>query len=401
MKRKIALIIAISLCLAVISATSATQSTSVTQFEDIHSIVLNNNKNIKSNNLALEVIRKTPASGVIQDALFAQSNAISEVANLISLNTPSQLIYPTEEGELPTLNPLYPVYLGVSLSLNLTLADISKQIEDLNPLTEEELEANVEQFKQVENQIIWGAQSLYMAYINLSLQLEEMNLTLKSVEQTIEELEKRFELGQISELDVINAKSQVSALKSGISTMEFELTKLKMDINVILGRRFDEQLNLSQDISPDLKFFNESVFSKDLEKALENNYSYQTKLETIENSEDVLDIDDGSSAKANLEMSKLNAQIEADSIETSLTKLSLTISEKIRLLQVENDNLDIAQLNLDANLLKYELGMISLQELKTVENDYSVQQLKIKSANFALFIAIEQYRWAIDGMITG
>ena len=100
-------------------------------------------------------------------------------------------------------------------------------------------------------------------------------------------------------------------------------------------------------------------------------------------------------------MAKLNAEIDYGKIEASLTKLYQTISEKQRLLSVENEILTVKQKNVDAAIVKYDRGMISKLDFNAVHNEYNTQASKIEVGKFNLFIAIEQYKWATNGMITG
>ena len=391
MKRKISLLLALILCFTLISSVAKESSHEVlVTYDQVYDLVLENNKTIKSNNLALEVMKNPPGVTFARDALWNASQGLSSSINMVQ----SAIISAENENIALALT------LGLS-NLQATKAELSAQMEQLNSPSDEDMDKNKKQFKQIEQQLIWGSQSMYMAYLNLSLQIDDMKVNLNSVSNTIKSLEKRFELGQVSQLDVENAKIGVTTLESAIKSMEVEQTKLLMDINTMLGRDFDTSLSLSKEINPDLDYFNNIVFADDLKLALDNSFTYYNKQETLKDANDLNKNEDSDASQNNVDMATLNVEIEAEKIETALTKLFMSIPEKQRLLDVEKEILALKQKNVDAAKLKFEKGMISNLELDEVLNEYNAQNSKIITANFNLFTAIEQYKWALNGMITG
>ena len=80
----------------------------------------------------------------------------------------------------------------------------------------------------------------------------------------------------------------------------------------------------------------------------------------------------------------------------SFRKIYENISEKQRLLEREQQALDLQARTLDAAKLQAEVGMLSPLGLVNAQDQYDTQAAKVKTAQDNLFLAIEQYKWAVD-----
>lgn len=397
MKRKISLFLVLAMCITTLttSGTESEEKVYIT-YDEVYNMVLENNQSIQSNKLALKVMKNPPGVAEAQDALWSASQGMNSL--LSSMNDALLMV------DLITNPTDYPLYMALTagiMSISNMKSEIDSQMISLNSQTDEEMEGTIKQFESIEQQIIWGAQSLYMAYIGLDLTVEELLISKNSLETTVVSLEKRYELGQISALDLSNVKINIINLNSALETLAYEQEKLLYDLNILLGRDYGTTLTLSHDIVPDVDYFSNISFEDDFVKVLESNYSYYTVSESFDDAKDTHKSLNNTASQNNYDMARINLEIQEQSLKSSLNKIYLQIAEKQRLVSVEEEILLNKAENLTAQELKYSHGTISLDELNATQAEYDTQALKVKTANFNFFIAIEQYKWALNGMITG
>lgn len=229
------------------------------------------------------------------------------------------------------------------------------------------------QISQAEDQVVTGLKTLYVAYNSLSDQRSELSRSLGVLEANLEAYRLQYELGMITKLDLDKMEENKAALSSGIATMDTELRNLRRTFNTTLGRNYDEGLTIGSVPRPDLEYVKEISFKKDLEYVVS---SYGA----------------GSSIPSNFE----DYDETKDATGASFRKLYESISEKQRLLEREQQTLELQARSLDAAKLQAEVGLLSPLGLVNAQDQYDTQAAKVKTAQNNLFLAIEQYKWAVD-----
>lgn len=401
MKRKISILLIISMCFMNFQSLGVNSDDLVSiSYNHIENLVLENNKTIMSNDLALQIIKNPPGTQEAQSALFDASQGLTAIINMVN-SAMFSIDLSAENANLATDYNIYVALTACKTALQFSKSDLDSQMSSLNGKKDEEMESTEKQFDAIKQQLVWATQSIYMAYLNIDLTLEELNLSKEMLVNTITMLEKRYELGQISILDLENAKIGLVSINSAIETLRFEQAKILYDFNILIGRDFDTTISISYDISPDTEYIRNIDIFEDFNDVLDNNYNYYSLTEAVDSAYDLNESLESKSSQANYDMAVLNRDIERQSMMSSFMKIYNTIYEKMRLVEVEKEILENKQLNLDVAITKYDLGLISLDALKTTQNEYDVQKLKITAGNYNLFVSIEQYKWAMKGMITG
>lgn len=400
MKRKIAFLLAMSMsCINLTALATDEEVTPIIPvktlvfYNDLQDMVLNDNQTIKSNDLALEVIKNPPGVKEASAALWSASSGLTSLMNSIS-------------SSLFTVDPMENPELYMSLtagytSLQMSKSEIDSQMMSLNPKTEDEMEDTIKQFDSIKQQLVWGAQSLYMAYLNIGLSVDELIISKNSLQSTVTSLESRYEIGQISQLDLLNAQIGLSTLTNALSTLEYEQEKLLYDLNVLLGRSYDTDIKISKVLSYDVDFLSKVDFEEDFKLVLENNYNYYSLTESAKSAKDTHKSINSTASQNNYDMALLNLANEEQSMRVSFTKIYNSIDDKVRLLNFEQLLLENKLVNLNAVKLRFDLGLVSQDVLDSSQSEYDTQQIKVETAKYNLFIATEQYNWAKNGMITG
>jgi len=280
------------------------------------------------------------------------------------------------------------------LSYQREIRQIDSQMEQFYIAPRVSADRTVAQLNNVNRQIIWGAESLYMGYHALSRQLEQSNATLKTLDRNIEVMEFRLSLGQITWRTLQTVKNNRSALEQGIKTMESELENLKGQINVLLGRTHDAPLHIN--VLPDLErdFLDSRDRARDLKSARDNNH-----LANIA----IIDMYDqmrqsGETARTQEAIARNNRDNELRSVELRYENLVKAINDREAQLSLEEAGLSLLQQALAEMELRHRLGRASRLELEQAENDVFIQTIRVESAEAELFNTIRRYEWLIRGL---
>lgn len=289
-------------------------------------------------------------------------------------------------------------------NLRQTRSSLRKQL-DLLPNQELEIEKAILQVEMAQKSIIWGAQSLYLAYNSLERQREELMLNLKLLEDQLNIMEVQKKLGMITELDFGAVANQKEQLELGIELLENQIDNLKGELNLMLGQDFDVKLAVEGLPELDEKKVRKMDYKKDLERARRSSYSlrmqlydYRIEENNLEWAEDSGSSDEERAAERNFENATINYNQEQKKLELAFHKLYQNVQDKYRAVKAEEKKLEFEKQRLDAVNLKYELGMASLMELNKSKADYNTQQSKVESAKQELLQAWLQYEWFLRGM---
>ncbi len=411
MKRITSAVLAATLLVGIVSATeTATQTTnnSLITYEQIDALVREGNTTIKSNEFNMIAFENQDNNNSdIQDGIFgglaaldAQQNALFELKN----NLPDAGLGDEFDGNIQKQNVVISALIDAQIaSIESTKRDMSSGLSDLNPTSEEDIQQMRDQFDMIADQIVSGAQTMYLAYNSMDLQKDELKNNLTSLERNIVQLEKRYELGQISLFDLESARNGKSALENGVSSLEFEMIGLEQQLNIMMGRKFSDEISISPttaNVSADISAMN---LEQDIITATENNFELNNQLEELDDFEDMIndtspDVD-RTAMFAQQDNMELQIEVAKDNIEYKMSNLVRSIEERQRLLENEKTNLDFANRELEIAKTKYDRGMISKLEYLTAQDNVASAENNLKSAELNIKTAVEQYKWALDGIL--
>ena len=260
---------------------------------------------------------------------------------------------------------LYDILAGLKLNTEALRGQISLSITSYGQ--------NAGQISQAEDQVLVGVKTLYITYNSLADQRAELSRRLSVLETNLEAYRLQYELGMITKLELDAMEENKAAVSSGITTMDLELKNLRRTFNTMIGRNYDEGLTIGSLPRPDLAYVEDINFKEDLEYVVS---SYGSGSTIPSNFEDYDEIKDATGA--------------------SFRRIYENISEKQRLLEREQQTLELQARTLDAAKLQAEVGLLSPLGLANAQDQYDTQAAKVKTAQDNLFLAIEQYKWAVD-----
>ena len=247
----------------------------------------------------------------------------------------------------------------------------------------------------VADQLVMGAQTLFISLTSLDLQQQDLQRQLTATDRQVAEMQKRYDLGQISEIQLLQVKNGRAQLASGIETLKFNVKGLKGDLAVLLGYEPGVQVSLSPLPAPAAGSRN---LDADLKEAIKNSYTLFSKQDAMRTASNDYERDVTSTVH-NYNAAKINYQAAEQQLKQSFTKLYDAVGEKQRLYELAKDNEAVQARLYETASTKYQRGMISKNEYLTAKEDYAKTQNATQTAQIDLFTAINQYDWAKRGVV--
>ena len=93
----------------------------------------------------------------------------------------------------------------------------------------------VRQLRAAENQVVMAAESLYVALLEMDLTDASLGRSLDTLERSIQEMELRYDLGQISALTLQQVTAGRTSLVSGRQTLAMNRTNYTMQLELMVA----------------------------------------------------------------------------------------------------------------------------------------------------------------------
>lgn len=377
------------------------------EYEELDSLIRENNLTIKSNDLQLQNMQNGQANGYLFDSYVALSGLLSSLraaANGMGVSLDSMSRASRSGDDTSSLTPAQENAIEQSLIacytlISTNLMSLKAQMDASNAGLKTQYNNAKVQFDQVEDQLVLGAQNLYMAYYNMQLQKAELSRSLDILTRNIKVMEKRFELGQVAEIDLLNLKGNLEDITSGQNTLDIQMKNIASQLNVMIGRQPEAELEIGSLPFADIGYLESINREEDFKTAMKNSYALTIKNQDVAAAQKNSNKDNEASIR-NYQAVQLQYQAAENTFEVNFGKLYRDLEDKINALDSAQKTYELKVKNLEVAQKKYELGMISELELFSAQDDVNAQSAKIDSAQVALFTAQETYKWALKGLIS-
>lgn len=303
--------------------------------------------------------------------------------------------------------------MGASTSMNTTIDGLKKQ---LDALKEDEYQETLERAtRQIENamdQVILGGQSLYLSILTYEVNLADMERALTALQRSVTEMEARYQLGQVSELTLLQLKTTQQNTKSQAESMKIAIANMKSSLSSLIGANLDAPLMLSG-LSQDYKQTN-TLLSMDyptaLKKAKENSYAIYSADMTLKDAKEAWDDakEDYGMGGYKYKMAEQTYQSAVHTRDASVKNFELslqTLYQSIPEAQLGYNTAEFSLRNQEtlyaAAQVKYTQGQISGYQLQAANEDLLAAQSALKLANIKLFTVLNQYSWAVEQGVIG
>lgn len=376
-------------------------------------------KTVRANNQTIQSLQKTLASvgstdvvGPIEDQIWnyemqnsnleAQKNSYEKAAQ----NLQNQLNQVSGNADLEA--SLKAQIEQMNTLANNAAANIQKNQAVINGLEDSKDDAPADLAdtyatteKQVENsanQIVMGAQTQYISLCTMQDNIEALDRTIAAIDRQLPVVEKQYEIGMATALDVENLKNQRMAAESSKLTLENQIASIENSLSLTLGNDAGTTVHVQKVPEVTDRQLREINYEKDLEEAKTNSYTIWQKRDALRKASNDYE-DDVTSTLDAYNAAKIDLAAAQEQVENDFRKLFNDVSEKKRLLDEAESDLELAESNFKVAETKYEKGMISKLEYENAQDTLETAKAAITTAQTDLFTAYNTYDWAKRGVM--
>lgn len=378
-------------------------------------------KTVRANNQTIQSLQKTLASvgstdvvGPIEDQIWnyqmqnsnleAQKNSYTESAK----NLQNQLDSLGSDADEGLKSSLQAQIDQMNTLANNAAASIQKNNAVINGLEDSKDDAPADLAdtyatteKQVENsanQIVMGAQTQYISLCTMQDNIEALDRTIAAIDRQLPVVEKQYEIGTATALDVENLKNQRMAAESSKLTLENQIASIENSLSLTLGNDAGTTVHVQKVPEVTDRQLREMNYEKDLEEAKTNSYTIWQKRDALRKASNDYE-DDVTSTLDAYNAAKIDLAAAQEQVENDFRKLFNDVSEKKRLLDKAESDLELAESNYKVAETKYEKGMISKLEYENAQDTLETAKAAITTAQTDLFTAYNTYDWAKRGVM--
>jgi len=241
----------------------------------------------------------------------------------------------------------------------------------------------------------------------LDIQEAALQRQLAALNRTVEEMNLRYNLGQISALQLSQTKAGRSSLSSGLETLRMTLKTYTMQLESMLGAALTGEIRLSAVPSVTDKELEAMDVEKDLLKAKSRSYQLYTSAKDLEDAnekyKDEADMYNYDEEKTMFRKAKHTWQAAQhtynDAIrgfELKFRTLHAQVLDYKQILESTKVSLESEKLEFAAAELKQSQGTISQNAYLTAKDDLQAAEDAVQKAAEDLFSAYNTYCWAVE-----
>ena len=230
------------------------------------------------------------------------------------------------------------------------------------------------------NQIVKGAESLYIGILKMELALGDAQRGVDTLERVVKLTEKQKEIGMASDYDVESMRYQYANAASQLDSLRYQIRTSKITLEGMLGMELSGTVTLSTPTMPT----NQEIFGIDYERELSRATGRNVDVMNAEAKYN------GDSADGSYE----SVRAAKDTFAYKFKIACLDVPEKYRLVSVAENAVTYQQRTFEIAAKKYELGMLSYEEYLNAQSEWEGAKTALMSAKLDLFSAYRAYIWA-------
>ena len=272
---------------------------------------------------------------------------------------------------------------------------------------QEDNAGKVRQFKNTQDQLILAGESTYIALAALETQETALQRQLAALNRTVEELELRYQMGQISALQLQQAKAGRTQLSSGLQTLRMNLRNLKYQFEMLLGAEQTGEISLGPVPEVTEKQLAAMDVEKDLLAAKAKSYDLYAAAKTLEDAQETYKDDAEKysynekdagfrSAKRTWQAAQYTYNGTVQDYELKFRTLYAQVQDYKQIYDAAKVSLACEQSSCAASELKYKQGTISQNALLDARDSLKEAEEKVQSAANDLFSSYNTYCWAVE-----
>ena len=243
-------------------------------------------------------------------------------------------------------------------------------------------------YEMAEDNLAATAQSNIISYHKKQLELEQKQTDLELAREKYSLEQVKQAAGTVTAVDVLTAKESLQSSENNIKELESGIENLKEELYISLGWKHNDSPDIKELPQMDVSRIDGMDPDRDLETALENNYTLKINKRKLENAR-------SKTTRESLETKIRNNEKQIGASLSSAYKnvlsARLSYEQAVAEAQLEETNTNIAAGKLQA-------GMMTSLEYKEQEYKMESSRLNAEMAAVSLFQAMETYDWSVKGL---
>ena len=243
-------------------------------------------------------------------------------------------------------------------------------------------------YEMAEDNLAATAQSNMISYHKKQLELEQKQTDLELAREKYSLEQVKQAPGTVTAVDALTAKESLQSSENNIKELESGIENLKEELYISLGWKHNDSPDIKELPQMDVSRIDGMDPDRDLETALENNYTLKINKRKLENAR-------SKTTRESLETKIRNNEKQIGASLSSAYKnvlsARLSYEQAVAEAQLEETNTNIAAGKLQA-------GMMTSLEYKEQEYKMESSRLNAEMAAVSLFQAMETYDWSVKGL---
>jgi len=239
--------------------------------------------------------------------------------------------------------------------------------------------------------LVSGAQSAMIGYEQLLLQKESLEDSITLLEEVYKSTQTQASLGLATENAVLTARQNLESAQAGRLAMDASEVKLRQSLCTLLGWEYNGNPEIRKVPEADLSRIGAMDPAADKQAAIDNNYTLKYNRLSYEQ------LTDGSVEQQNMART---IEDQTAAISSSLENLYNQVLQKRNEYQTAVAALELEKTRMEAADRKMSVGTIGRLEYLQQKNSYAAKETAVKTADLALFQAMETYDQAVEGNLS-
>ena len=371
----------------------------------------------------------SPAGPDAADAAQAQPDALGEVSfanmerrmreknlqilslqeNVDSLeNFDYDELYEDLRNSLNAINAgqyaLFQMGMGGSAASELeqSYAAVEKQFDDLKKGRLQRTNAGtVRQLKNLQDQIVMAGESMYTALLAMETQEDGLARQLAALDRQLEELELRYQLGQVSALQLTQARAGRASLESGLETLRMNIRVYKVQLEMLLGAEQTGEIKLGGVPAVTEAQLAAMDLEADLAAAKKASYELYAAKQELDDAYTPYAAPGGvgnayQAGQHSFQAAKYTYQNTVQNYELKFRTLYSQVKDNQQVLSASRVSLAAREQEYAAAELKFRQGSVSQNALLQAQDSLNEAKEAVRSASENLFASYNSYCWAAE-----
>lgn len=239
--------------------------------------------------------------------------------------------------------------------------------------------------------LVSGAQSAMIGYEQLLLQKDSLEDSIALLEEVYKSTQTQASLGLATENAVLTARQNLESAQAGRIALDASEVKLRQSLCTLLGWEYDGNPEIRKVPGADVSRISAMDPAADKQAAIDNNYTLKYNRMSYEQ------LTDGSVEQQNMART---IEDQTAAISASLENLYNQVLQKRNEYQTAAAALELEKTKMEAADRKMSVGTMGRLEYLQQKNSYAARETAVKTADLALFQAMETYDQAVEGNLS-